>query len=275
MNRTIVLGVVALCSALPLAGQTRSEPQILLSIFAGLGGGTDLWAVERQPLLVITTPGSLLPPVYDTLRLSRQIRPGLVAGINATYFPSSHVGFLGEISLLGLELEDRCEMIAEDVGADPQQRNRQTCNDIEGRGGAANAVAFFAGALVRTSPGAVVPYLRMQAGFTTRQLSLTSLDGRFLDGSTGRVVTRGIYVDQGGGRLDMAAALGTGIMVQVTPGYQFRIEVRDHLLRVAQVAGPTTPTNPGVPPVTSSYQHSLTLLVHLDIVLERTRGRRY
>lgn len=264
--------LLTLALAAPLAAQQPSSPQIILSVFGGIISGAPLWEVNRQPLLVLPTQ-NLTVQVYDTIRVSRRLGSGLVAGVSGTYFTSRNVGLLGEISLLGLATEDQCTLVSEDVADDPvYRRNNQVCDDINQRSGSASAVGFFFGVLLRANPSPVMPYLRTQVGFTTRQSSLTELSGRIV---TPTAVTRGIYLDQGGGSLDPAVAVGAGLMVQVSPGYQFRLEARDHVIAVREVTGPTTLANLGAPPVSSRFIHSFALTVHVDIVLERRRGRRY
>ena len=273
MNRRVF---ALLCSfiALPLAGQTRSQPQMFLSIFAGAAGGTRLWTVDRQQLLVLNTQG-FLNPVYDTVRLSRRIAPGFAAGINAAYFPSPYLGYVGEIALLGLGLEDNCTLVAEDTLFDAQRTNRQLCDNINGRAGAASTVAFYGGIIARANPrGAVVPYARLQAGITSRQSAATGLSGNFID-QTGQTLTRTVYRDDSGHGTNPSVAAALGMMVPVSAGYQFRLELRDHLLREQQITGPASVSSAGVPPTQGRWLHNWALLVHFDIVLEKRRGRRY
>jgi hypothetical protein len=72
----------------------------------------------------------------------------------------------------------------------------------------------------------------------------------------------------------LGGSLGAGFTAQLAPGYQLRWEVRDNMVRMATVAGPTA--QDGVPPPTASrLRHLLSMEIGFDVVLERRHGRRY
>jgi hypothetical protein len=60
----------------------------------------------------------------------------------------------------------------------------------------------------------------------------------------------------------------------LSKGYHIRWEVRDNILGVRRVTGPVA--TPGqIPPHETTYKHLFSVLIGMDIILERQRGRRY
>src|SRR5207247_4595480 len=96
--RHATFAVLVLAGASSAPAQTHEQPTIVLTIFGGYTTGHDLWVVGKQPLQVIGTN----PAEYDTLRLSHEIGPSIIAGVAATYFPSAHLGLHVELSYIGL-----------------------------------------------------------------------------------------------------------------------------------------------------------------------------
>ena len=68
--------------------------------------------------------------------------------------------------------------------------------------------------------------------------------------------------------------LGVGSTIATSPAYQIRWEVRDNIVGVQRVTGPVELIG-GVPPSNTVYKHLFSVMVGLDVVLERHRGRRY
>jgi hypothetical protein len=80
--------------------------------------------------------------------------------------------------------------------------------------------------------------------------------------------------DNKGTRLRPAFGLGVGTTVAAGKGYQLRWEIRDNIVGIQRVTGPSDGRG-RVPPHATAYKHLFSLTVGLDVILERQRGRRY
>jgi hypothetical protein len=263
--------VVALATlpaaAAPAAGQTRPEPQLLLTIVGGVSSGSNLWEINRQPFA-----RRLDAATVDTLRLTRSLQSALVLGASATIFPKPNLGLSGEILYLGYDLNDVCTAVFIDPALVNAGENEQICADISRTGSSAVALGFSGGLLYRfASRSFASPYVRLQGGITVRSSSTVEMQGRFLLGNSSQV--RLVIDDPRGGSLSPTALGGLGIMIPFARGYQARLEVRDQLLLVRRATGPAD--NLLVPPTGTKLVHSAGLLIQLDVVLEQRRGRRY
>jgi hypothetical protein len=67
--------------------------------------------------------------------------------------------------------------------------------------------------------------------------------------------------------------VAAGFTTPIGTGYQFRLEARDMITSLSRVAGPAN--NLAISPVATRYYHHFALVLGLDVVLERKRGRRY
>jgi hypothetical protein len=67
--------------------------------------------------------------------------------------------------------------------------------------------------------------------------------------------------------------LGIGTTVAAGRAYQIRWEVRDNIVGIQRITGPTGPGQ--VPPNETAYKHIFSINVGLDVILERRPGRRY
>lgn len=242
---------------------------MVLSMFGGVAGGSHLWDISRQPLIVLGTEAS---PRFDTLRLGRKIKPGLVLGVSATIFRSAHLGISGEISFLGLSTDDDCTLVFESPGSDPFGRNAQVCGDISSHGASPTTVGFFLGGNYRVAPRAfATPYLRAQVGLGVRSGSTIETVGTYLD--AGQPRRRIVILDNGGTRVLPSAGAAVGFMIPLGPGYQARLELRDQVLAMERVSGPADAL--ATAPTITNLVHSVALSAAIDIVLEQRRGRRY
>jgi hypothetical protein len=271
VKRALLLALLTTLPGSMLPAQERPESRLVLSLFGGVSGGSPLWEVNRQPLLVL---GTELAPRYDTLRLSRRLNAGVVLGLTGTVFRSARVGISGEMLFMGLTTDDGCSLAYEAPGADSSRRNSQLCGDVSARSATPTTVAFSLGAVLRPIPRAAVsPYARFQAGLGLRSGSVTEMVGSFTEGSTRQ--TRLVINDRSNGRIVPALALAGGLMTPLGPGYQVRLELRDQVLFMRRVSGPADSFNQALAPTEPFVIHSLTLTAGLDIVLEQKRGRRY
>ena len=255
--------------------QTRPEPRLIFSIFGGVALHDDLWQIDKQPLL--QTFG---PVLWDTLRLTRTAASGPTVGLSATLYRGAHLGFTAEAQYFSLKLDDTCTLLFENP--DSQSRNAQVCEAITAQSRTASVIAFTVGLANRFSArSAFVPFVHVQAGITTRSSSLLYTSGVFqqveTDATTGGLTTvlynRVVIEDLGHTTLNPTAGAGLGFMWSLAPGYQLRMELRDHLLVLSKATGPANDN--GDVPSASRLQHSPALIFGFDIVLEQRRGRRY
>lgn len=268
--RVLAVASLALAGHLPAAAQQRSEPRLVLSAFAGLAGGRHLWSVNRQPLLVLGTEAA---PQYDSLLLSRSIRPGLVVGLAGSLFRSPSFGVSAEIVFLGLSTDDHCTLTYENPGADVLGRNAALCRDIDTHSVSPTTVAFLAGATYRAfSRGFASPYVRGQIGIGTRSVSTVETEGAYLDAGT-LIRRRAVIADVRSSSPVLSAGAALGVMVPLSAGHLVRLELRDQVLPMKRVTGVASPL--AIAPTSTVLVHSIALTAGLDIVLERSRGRRY
>ena len=256
----------------PAAAQRGDQPNLVLTILGGTVIGQELWTVGKQPLSVLGSS----PTKYDTLRLSREVSSGIVLGAAATYFLSPHVGFHAEVSYLGLGFDSTCEPVylhPDSLGGFTDvRRNGQVCDDISAQIAAGSMISIYGGVTVRAaSRRALSPYLRAGIGFVNQSASAIDVAGVFFDGSNFN--TRQVIADPEPRHSAPMATLAAGLTSPLGTGYQFRLEVRDHLINLIRLTGPGSAS--GASPTASSYRHHIALTLGLDVVLEKKRGRRY
>ncbi len=263
LRRCLLPGIVALGLASPLEAQkTADEARLVFTVGAGYVGGGDLWSVNGQPLRV---SGGFV----DTLNLSRTLRSGLGVMFAGTYFPGEHVGFGGEVTLLGLGTEDGCAVGF--TSGDPD--TQEICTSISSMDRRATSVAI-SGALVYRvmSRQPISPYARLNLGFVITQQSLIKVTGQHSTSLGPSDVP--IYLDDSPDRLHPYVGLGLGVTAAAGKGYQFRLEIRDNYVRLPIPAGPTI-HEALEPETTTKGKHIFSLMIGFDVVLERKRGRRY
>jgi hypothetical protein len=83
-----------------------------------------------------------------------------------------------------------------------------------------------------------------------------------------------IFEDDKRTRVSPALALGVGATMPISRSYHLRWEVRDNIVGIEAVTGPTTQPR-FEPPHERRYKHMFSVLIGIDVVLERSRGRRY
>ena len=262
--------MLALLLASPAAAQTKPQPTIVLTISAGAVTGHGLWTVDQQPLCVLGGGGACTGN-YDTLRIARSISPSLVLGASGTYFPWPHLGFHAEISYLGLPIDDTCTPVF--LNPDPpNQRGKQMCDNLTAAKGTGGAISMFVGATLRAaSRKAVSPYARFNIGMVNLSTSTTEVVGAYVE--AGGLQERQIIEDINGRGASFMLGAAAGLTTPLGTGYQFRLEVRDIMNSMTRVTGPANDL--AIAPTDSKYFHHFGLVMGLDIVLERKRGRRY
>jgi hypothetical protein len=257
---------LALVLCTPAAAQrTRDRPIIIFTISGAYLDGVGLWDVPDQPITDFTSA-----QVTDHFHLTRNVRRTWGAGFSGTYFKGSHLGITGDAFLLGLGYEDRCQLAAPAQSA----RNVDRCASIDDLDHSAAAVALTAGLVYRLAPDEFIsPFLRASFGILVNNQSPIIMRAEtIVDGQRAELT---IYDDENTGtRLRPALSLGVGTTIAVGRGYQLRWEVRDNIVGIQRVIGATADWG-FIPEVETTYKHLLTLMVGLDVVLERRPGRRY
>lgn len=254
----------------PLAAQQRSEPQALITLQAGVAGGHQLWHLDRQTL--IYNGSTTNPP--DTISLRRQVEPSLALGVVFQLFRSPSWGLFADVFYRTFTLDDTCAPVGafqpDPPGTDTAHRNRTLCDNISAGGPSSGMIAVTLGGIARVAPrAAATPYVRGGA-------TLTYLGGRMREvaaseGTPG--IARVVILDESPERVAFGAAVAGGLQLRLSPGYQFRLEVRDNLVPLPAVTGPAN--SAAIAPSETRLTHQLGLLLGFDIVLEQRRGRRY
>jgi opacity protein-like surface antigen len=250
----------------PMAAQrTRDRPTLIFTISGAYIGGDGLWSIGDQPVTDLSSGGSGLT---DHFILARSIKQTIGAAFSGTYFKGAHLGITGEGLLLGLGYSDACQLAAPIQSS----QNVARCSSLNLLDHSAAAVALTTGVIYRIAPGEFIsPFIRAGTGVLINNQSPLLLVAQ-PGGSVGDLT---IYDDtHRGTRLRLAFGLGAGTSIAVGRAYHLRFEVRDNILGIQRVTGPT-PDWGMVPPHETAYKHLFSIMAGLDVVLERRPGRRY
>jgi hypothetical protein len=268
--RSFVLAAFALACIVPssAAAQRGSEANLVLTIVGGVVTGHALWTVDKQPLCVGSTVCS---GQYDTLRLSRSINSSLVLGAAGTYFFSPHIGVHAGISYVGLPTDSDCTGLF--FNPDAENKNQQICDDIRSQASGGGAIAVFGGVTLRAAARrSFSPYARGSIGVVNRSRSTIEVVGGYVDGS-GTFFDRQVIADPKPRRTSMLLGGAVGFTSPLGQGYHFRLEVADLITSLDRLIGPANGL--GAAPTASRSYHHLALTFGFDVVLEKSRGRRY
>lgn len=261
---------VVLIAVSGASAQTPSRSQLVLTILGGAVSGHSLWDVPIQPVLVLNASGDTTG--VDSVHLTREVTSSVVVGASATYFLSPHFGMHAEISYLGMPYDDTCTGT---FHPDAENKNQQACSDITSRSGAGGSISLYLGATVRAAAGkAFSPYLRGNIGIVTTPHSSVAVIGTYLTQFGPQPVP---FINDPSPRSSgpmFGLAAGFTQPLGKNGGYAFRLEVRDVISSFERVTGQADPVTLLAPTATKSYHH-LALTLGLDVVLEKTRGRRY
>src|SRR6266516_4188890 len=239
--RLLLLALLAGASVAPArsAAQTGPQPNLVLTLAAGVVDGAALWTIPRQPFCPVYSGGTCNAPA-DTLRLAREQGSSITIGAAVSYFPGPSVGIQAEMAYLGLPLRDACALL--NSSPPPTTQSQQLCANMQGASHSTGAISFVASALVRAA--------------ARHQLSPYQ-----------------VLVDDSPQRLALSFVAGAGFTVALGPAYQFRFEARDAIARFERVTGASDASL--LPPTGTKFFHHFVLTMGLDVVLEQKRGRRY
>jgi hypothetical protein len=264
--RVVACGVALWLGSMAVPGSgwpqaTGDQARLIFTVSAGAVAGTSLWTVGAQPIR--------LAPAADTLAVGRRIRSTLVVGFGGTYFPGENLGLSVEAFRIGLGFEDSCRLAFSSGSGDVAT----ACQDIQGATKPATAVILSVGPVFRVNSRKLIsPFVRGNLGISfSTQSSLRTIGQYPVSQGTATLV---VYDDESDSRIGPAFALGAGFTAAVARGYQLRWEVRDNIVGVQKVTGPT-PQQQIVPPHETTFKHLFSMTIGFDVVLERRRGRRY
>jgi hypothetical protein len=253
-----VAALLASPATAAMAQKTGDQSRIIFTISGAYIGGRGLWSVPNQPVQD--------PPFVDTYSLNRSISSNLGAGFSGAYFPSDNLGITADLLLLGLGYDDSCRI----VNAAQSQRNLEVCRDIDEQDKSAAAVTVAVGANLRfASREFISPFVRANAGLLFANQSSIKTQG-----VTNAGVLLVVYEDETPESVTPAFALGVGATMPISSGYHLRWEIRDNIVGIDAVTGPTNAPR-FVPPHERVFKHMFSVLIGIDVVLERSRGRRY
>jgi opacity protein-like surface antigen len=264
-TRSLAL-LLALAATPPaLAAQaTGDQARLVFTVFGGYIGGQDLWTVGAQPLV------DDVQQLTDVLALSRRFEASWTAGLSATYYKGSNVGITGELQVIDARMRTSCDLLTSS-GSIP---NRDVCASLDGALRSTLATAFTLGAIFRVlSRADISPYFRAQGGLYVIGASTTAVTGSYFgDDLQPRFID--IYPEDGNSHVSAQFALGAGVTIPLAKAYQLRLEGRGISYGVPVVTGPTE-RQFIVPPTETRWNTQFQVLVGIDLVLERKRGRRY
>lgn len=258
---TITAGLLTAQVAPALAQRTGDQSRLIFTVSGAYVGDRGLWSVAPQPVPDVAGGSGI-----DNFGLSRSVMPTFGAGFSGTYFKGEHVGISADAFLIGLGYEDNCRII----GNVQSSQNQEICDYIDLRERRAAAVTVSLGGVFRiNSRDAISPFARVNAGLLfSNQSSIRT------EGFTDQAVLLTIYEDDSDTRVSPAFAVGLGATMVLGRAYHLRWEVRDNIVGVQEVTG-TTAGPRTIPPHEEKFQHLFSVLIGLDVILERQRGRRY
>lgn len=243
------------------AQSTGDQARLVFTVSAAYVAGADLWHVPDQPV----RGGG-----FDVAR-AIQSRAG--AAMAASYFKGENFGLTADIFIFELAYADACRQ------ARPgDELNQLGCIDIDEAEHSALAAVFSVGGIFRIASREIVsPFVRVGAGILASNQSSILMSGlATLPGEPGDTPPTliQVYNDDHNARIGGALGLGVGLTTPISSGFQFRLELRDNILGIEHVEGPSPEGNFN-PPHSVDYKHLVSLIAGIDLVLERHRGRRY
>lgn len=262
-----ILGGFALTT--PAAAQkTEDEARLVFTMGLTYTGGSGLWSVQDQLIPVV-------PNGVDAIDLNRSITGSIGLLFSGMYFPKPALGFAGELFFMGIGLEDQCAI----ASTAPSERTQQLCSSIDGARKSSSAVLVSVGPVLRAgSDQPISPYVRAQVGLLFSNLSPITTTGSVIVTDPVTLLQENlqyvVYSDPSSTRITPGFVFGGGLTAVLGKGWQFRTEVRDNLVQIATVAGPTSAGDDS-PQIVNVWKNLWSVVIGADIVLEKKRGRRY
>jgi hypothetical protein len=271
---TTVLAVCLLRAGAAFAqGLSPQEPHLVFSISAGLSSGSNLWTLPDHPQPVLGTPG-----LADTMTIARVLRPGLIAGLAASYYPSPHFGWTAEITYFGLSSEQRCAGPTTYL-PEADQINQQACERAQGLHVTTSIVGFMGGMTYRFFPDQrVEPFVRGVAGLGLLGNSYIVTSGVIHTTQCQTVddfCTLTLVKEAEQSQFTFVASLSAGLAYALSPGYRVRFEGRDVITSLPVATGNGQNVDPAIVTTGRVIKNVFVFTIGLDIILERRHTRRY
>jgi hypothetical protein len=160
---------------------------------------------------------------------------------------------------------------------DSQQKNHQVCDSFAARSASLHFTTLSAGVLWREfARHPLSPYARIGAGATVRSGETLAASGTFSDG--GLQVNRDLVKDSSGLAVRPSLEVAIGIVSGLGHGDRFRAEVSSMWTPLARFTGSGGQTVAGLPeaaPHRERWFRTITIALGLNVVLDRSPGRRY
>jgi len=250
------------------------EPHLVFSISAGMSTGGPLWSLPSH--LQPVSGGS--PSNPDTLAISRVLRPGVIAGLAASYYTSPRFGWTAEVTYFGFASEQRCAGPAV-YQPEADSINKQACGRAQGLHIATSVVGFMGGATFRFFPDQrVEPFVRAVGGLGLLGNSYIATSGvvRTTQCLTfDNLCTLTLVKEQKTAQFTFVTALSAGFSFTLSPAYRVRFEGRDVITSLPVATGSAQSTDPALVNTGRVIKHIPTFTIGVDIVLERRHTRRY
>jgi len=249
----------------PVLSQQGSQATISIRLMGGASSSEPtLWSIARQPILV---PGTELSPVYDTLRLSRSLTPGLTVGSAILYFPTRLLGIQAQLSYQGLGITTSCAG-GSFFQLGMRHDNEVLCNNIQGQSQPLHLFEIGVGMVVRIAPRhAISPFMFMSGGLANLTNSTIYLEGADSNGI--RVVIK----DPSPRGSTWVVRIGGGLSFSLGGDYRFWFAGSDARIRLARLTGPAD--HLAQAPSDVRFFSNGIFAFGVDIVLGGKRGRRY
>lgn len=256
----ILAGLLAVQSGVAVAQRTGDRAQLVFTISGAYLDGVGLWSVPSQPVDLGIT--------HDVLALERSVKSSFGAGLSGTYFAGERIGLSAEAFFMDLAYDDSCRI----TEASGSVRIAEVCSDIDEQEFGATGVALSVGGVFRVASREFIsPFARVSGGFILTNQSTVIMRGAS-PSNQGAILT--IYEDDSQTRIRPTFSVGVGTTVVLSRGYHLRWEVRDQVMGMVAVASPVDLVT-RIPPRETVYKHRFSVLIGLDVILERQRGRRY
>ena len=265
-TKMLMVCTLAILGPRVMLAQQGDQSRMSISLFGGIvQTSSNLWSIGPQRVGLIDFSGTEIG--VDSFSVSRNARSGLAVGINGTYYPSSRWGYSFELSLFDPGLSTDCDIDFDSVDPNSNNPNRAFCTDIDQRKVSMGTVNITGAGLFRPFPTALAsPYLKAVVGLSDIGSGSTEVVGRY------NGVDRVLVFDQGAG-FQPTVGFALGIVLPTAAGYAIRLEIRDQLYRVRILDGPADAL--AVAPSSLRWTHNFALLLGVDVVLQKKRGRRY
>jgi hypothetical protein len=256
------------------AQSTHDAPRTLIGVSIGLLGGGNVWDIANQVITPISVPVDTTHPFTpDIDHLKRDMLSHMpTVSVHVTHFVNTHVGYTGEFNYLGFKTSDACTVTQR--GTDPLLG--RVCDSIPASSQGARTTTVFQGGLILRplSSSVLQPYFEGMAGIASTPSSTGTLTSTYGHDPDGDALIVNIYQDPKWGSVQPTWTLAAGLATMAASGLQVHVEVRDSWIAQSIVTGATMGQG-AVTPVQMTFKGWLSVMFGFDIVLAKSRGKRY